>query len=653
MTGSLLLSTVPVPPASGTPFQQTNQFYVQLTLITAQLNAITIQSAIPLSFSQWQYVTLIVPPFLQSNAIVVLRTVIGCEVLTFVLPADSTDTIPANLAVSSFTLGDTGGLHASFRDVAIGFQPLVSGELDSILAYFYSLYALTYPPTRMPAPAVQLINVTASQATVQLSWSPPFSPTSSIISYQLRVSSNSSTPLTAAQSFFLTFSNLTTFQYNLRRDGLSAYSFAVTACNADFPYPPIVAPLLYSTPYVAPSGNISVNSSILVLSPPPIPNSPQVYLASAPNITVQVGFPQGLNLSCALTTSPCYPSNPLTSIALFYTNDQSGSSQNFTWVTQPVWSFTASTWSWQALTTGLVGNQFYAFKVQVSNAAGGVNTSVSSGFLLPGNPSAPVSSTAAGTGNSGSGVVTNSGTASTAQSVRSSSSTTSSTAGTASAGTAVSSSVTSSTAPSSSTSPSSSAVPPGIATSDFASSSSFSSSAPAAVDDVSSTSSVFSMSSSLYSASSSAFVNATVTDSSSFGSSSNDSLIAGVIIGAFAGVVLLALLTYCCFCRKRHAAKKHTPPHSTATSTYASPRPSASLPPAVSYDKTVMSPSGGVSNRRVQANKDRAAGGRATDMNAEGDMEMAELEAEWEGDDVSHQMRPQQQPAHPQHVFRR
>jgi len=65
-----------------------------------------------------------------------------------------------------------------------------------------------------------------------------------------------------------------------------------------------------------------------------------------------------------------------------------------------------------------------------------------------------------------------------------------------------------------------------------------------------------------------------------------------------------------------------------------------------------------MSNRRVQANKDRVTVGRVggsgvTGLNAEGDMEMAELEAEWEGDDTSHQMKPQQQPTNQQHVFRR
>jgi len=645
VTGSLLLSAVQVPPASGTPFQQTTQYYVQLTLVTSPLNSITAQSTVPLSFSQWQYVALTIPASLQPGASVELRTVVGVETLSFVLPSNSTDTLPAAVLLSAFTLGDTGGLHALFRDVAIGFQPLYAGELDAILASFYSLYSLTFPPMRMPAPTVQLINATGSQATVQLSWTPPFSPTSAIVSYQVRVISNSSLPLTAAQSFFLTFSNLTTFQYTVRRDGSTAYSFAVTACNTDFPYPPIVAPLLYSTPYVAPTGNLTVNTSILVLSPPSIPNAPQVYLASAPNITVYVGYPTGLNLSCALTTSPCYPYSPLTSIALFYTNDQSSSSQNFTWVTQPVWSFTPSTWSWYALTTGLTGNQFYAFKVQVSNAAGGVNTSVSSGFLLPGTTTA-VSSTAASSSTPSTGaVINNTSTGGAGQGVRSSSSSTGSNAVTSSRVGGATSSITSSTS-TPSTAPSSSSVAPSITTSTLASSSSSASSAPAA-NEASSTSTL-SMSSSLHSSTSPVSSNATSSDGSSFGASSNDSLIAGVIIGAFAGILLLTVLTYCCFFRKRQLNKKPTPPHSAAGSTYASPRPSASLPPAASYERGVVSPTAvGVSNRRLGGKRVSGAA-----LNDAGDMEMAELEAEWDGDDTSHQMRPpQQQPA--VHAFKR
>ena len=652
VTGSLLLSTLPVTSASAGPAQQPTQYYLQLTLVTSPQNSITVQSAIPLSFSQWQYVTITIPPSFQPNPVVELRTVVGDELLTFVLPVNSTDTMPANVTLSSFTIGDSGGLHALFRDVAVGFQPLVVGELDAILAYFYSLYSLTYPPMRTLAPSVQLINVTSSQAVVQLSWTSPFSPTSPILSYQVRVTNNGTVPLTAAQSFFLTFSNLTSFQYSIRRDGSSAYSFALTACNADFPYPPIVAPLLYSTPYLAPSGNITVNSTVTVLSPPSMPNAPQVYLASYPNITVYVGFPTGLNLSCALATSPCYPYSPLTSIALFFTNDQSSTSQNFTWVTQPVWTFSPSTWSWYALTTGLVGNQFYAFKVQVSNAAGGVNTSVSSGFLLPGTNTNAVSSSAGSSSTASTGLGTNvTSTASAAQSLRSSSSSSGSTGATGTHNGSGTSSVTSSTTASSTTHYSSTVLPPTANSSAAPSSSSPSSTST--FNEASSTAS-YSMSSSLHSSSSSFYPNTSVSDGSSFGPSSNDSLIAGVIIGAFAGIVLLTVLTYCCFFRKRHMVKKPTPPHSAAGSTYASPRPSASLPQTGSYERGVVSPSGGVANRRVQTKKERVGGGRGgTALSAEGDMEMAELEAEWQGDDASHQMRPQQ-PAHQSvHPFRR
>ena len=651
VTGSLLLSTVPVPSALS-PFQQSTQFYLSLTLVTSPQNSVSVQSAIPLSYSQWQYVTVIIPPsLLQANATVALRTTVGLEALTFVLSPNSTDSLPATVALSAFTIGDTGGLHALYRDVAIGFLPLTDSVLDAIIAFFYSLYALTFPPMRMTAPAVQLINVTGSQAIVQLSWSPPFSPTSPILSYQLRVTSNTSVPLTAAQSLLLTFNNLTTFQYMVRRDGSSAYSFAVTACNADFPYPPVVAPLLYSVPYIAPSGNITVNSTVSVLSPPPVPNAPQVYLASAPNITVYVGFPTGLNLSCALTTSPCYPASPLTSIALFYTNDQSGSLQNFTWVTQPVWSFSPSTWSWYALTTGLSGNQFYAFKVQVSNAAGGVNTSVSSGFLLPGSSNA-VSSTAASSGTTSTSAAGSNTSGTAGQTVRSSSSSTGSTAATGTRIGITSSSVTSSnTALSSAHSSSSESSTPNT-TVDSSSSSSTASTA-ATLSEVSSSSSS-PMFPSMHSSSSSYWPNTTVSDGSSFGASSNDSLIAGVIIGAFGGILLLVVLTWCCFFRKRQLTnKKPSPPHSAAGSTYASPRPSASLPPAVSYDRGVVSPNGGMSNRRTPGKKEKVAGGRGgTALSVEGDMEMAELEAEWEGDDVGHQMKPQQQPS-TAHAFRR
>ena len=640
VTGSLLLSAIQVPSSSATPNQQSTQYYLQLTLLTSPLDSITLQSSIPLSFSQWQYVTITFPPSLDFSASVELQTVVGCEVLTFVLPATSVDVMPAAVALSAFTIGDTGGLHASFRDVAIGFQQLMVGELDAILAYFYSLYSLTYPPMRMPAPAVQLINTTGAQATVQLSWIPPFSPTSPIVSYQVRVTSNGTVPLTAAQSLFLTFSNLTTFQYTLRRDGSTAYAFAVTACNNDFPYPPIVAPLLYSTPYLVPTGNVAVNSSILLLSPPSVPNAPQVYLASAPNITVYVGFPTGLNLSCALSTSPCYAYSPLTSIALFYTNDQSGSSQNFTWVTQPVWSFTPSTWSWYALATGLAGNQFYAFKVQVSNAAGGVNTSVSSGFLLPGSPANPViSSTASSSTNPSSAAPVSLSTGAAVQSVHSSSSPTSSTAATGTRVGNVSATSTSSTS-ASSTAPASSAAMPPLDGSSL-SSAAYSASSAGTVDEASS-SSFFPMPPFSHSSSSSSyFFGTSASDGSSFGASSNDSLIAGVIIGAFVGIVLLTVLTYCCFFRKRHMSKKPTPPHSTAASTYASPRPSASLGPVALYERGAMSPTAvGVSNRRMGGRRSGAA------LSAEGDMEMAELEAEWEGDDTSHQMRPPPQPTH-------
>ena len=652
VTGALLLSAVQAPPLSGSPLPSTNQFYLQLTLVTSPLNAVTVQSAVALSLSQWQYVTLTIPPTLTPSAAIELRTVVGDELLTFVLPPNSTDPMPSTVLLSSFTVGDAGGLHALFRDIAVGFQPLAAGELDTILADFYSLYSLTYPPMRAFAPTVQLINVTASAAVVQLSWSAPFSPTSAVMSYQLRVSSNGSVPLTPAQSLILTFNNLTTYQYPyVRRDGLAAYSFAVTACNADYPYPPVIAPLLYSAPYTAPSGNVSVNSSIPLLALPPVPNVPQVYLASAPNITVNIGWPANYNFNCTLASSPCYPLSPLTSIALFYTNDQSGSSQNFTWVTQPVWSFTASSWSWYALTTGLQGNQFYGFKVQVSNAAGGVNTSVSSGFLLPGSGNAP-SSTAgssttvvAPTNSSGS-------TGSAGQGVRPSSSSSGAGAGgTGTRASSVSSSITTSTAASSTSfySPSSSLLPSGP---NASSTGSAASSTAAAVEASSSSSPAAAV---LFQSSSSSVANASVSASSGDFGGSNDSLIAGVIIGAFGGVVLLGLLTYVCFCRKRRPAKK-TPPHSAAGSTYASPRPSASLhATAAAYEKGVMSPGGAASNRRVQAKRGRVGGGRGgAALSAEGDLEMAELEAEWEGDDAGHQMRPQQEPTHQTvYAFRR
>ena len=198
-TASLILSTSPSPTFS--------LYFLQVTLVTA-LSSWTAQSSIPLPFNTWQAIALTTTS-LSNSSLITLRTPAGSEQFLVLLPVNDSlaydPTIRCNL-----TLGDSA-FRGSFRDVAVVPSPASawSDDGDAAFAFFYGLYGLVFPPARMAAPSVSLLNGTA----LLVQWVPPYSPTSAVLSYQLRVVATTPSALSTS-SFIPTYNTLTAYQFS-------------------------------------------------------------------------------------------------------------------------------------------------------------------------------------------------------------------------------------------------------------------------------------------------------------------------------------------------------------------------------------------------------------------------------------------------------
>ena len=616
-------------------------------------------SSIPLAYGSWQVLALSTGA-LSNGSLLTLRTGAGSE--TFAIALAVNDTLPTDLSTRvNFTVGDPA-LRGSVRDVVVVPSPLspLADAGDSAFTYLYALYALSAPPARvLPA------NVTAwNSSSLIVQWAPPFSPTSAIISYQLRVITTSASTAAVA-SYIPTYNGLTAYQFTpAHRDNTTIFSIAVFASNLDFPNPPITTPLLYSAPVTLTSAPVAPISTI-ILSPPVATQFPTIWSVSALNITLLIAY-QG-NSS---TTGPLSPLQPLQALSVFYSTDGGG---NWTFVPLPVWNEPLTWANLQGTVANLQPNSFYVFKTMASNVAGAQNSSMSSAWYLQatGSPSTAAfsvgnatSSTststsvpAPGTGSAGAGSPVQSSTSSSSN-VSGGVAATSVTSGSSVsqlpappltlASTLVSSSIAngsgnSTTAASTSGLGNNSASRSSSSSPSPSSSLSFSSLSPSSSRSVSSYSSSVSTtwatarpSAASGGGSSAPAGTLPVNDSSS----TSDTLIAGVIIGVFVGLVLLGVLSYCCFCSSSARRKRQMPSSasgssatlstaSTASSS-ASPRPSPELPP-----EPLDAPGDEKASRWTRHGR---LDGRYASYDQ--DVELASVDAEWNNEESGvHQMR--------------
>ena len=510
----------------------------------------------------------------------------------------------------------------------------------------------------MAAPNVTALNGSA----LLVQWAPPFSPTSPLVSYQLRVSMVVPSGVAVA-AFVPTYNTLTAYQYALPRRDNTSYSFALYAANLDFPLPPITTPLLYSPPVTSASAPPTLSNASLLLSPPLPSNWPNSYLTQGNNITLLVDFP--VNSS---TAGPLSLTAPLQALALFYSTDGGG---NWTFVPSPLWNVPIQWANLQGTITNLAANTYW-FKSMASNIAGGSNSSASpSGVAIGASPpstapapalgpnaSSSTSSAAGGTGASGGGGQQASapglGNATGASAVSSVSAATSAMTAassvsqlppppaTASAtsvstgagnGTAARSGAASSTAAGAARLSSSSGGLSSSATSVGASSREGLTSAGGGVGTSTAAGGGGGGGGSVGGVSSASSTPPSGPMSITDGSSRSDSLIAGIIIGVFVSLALLCTLTYCCFCSQAARRKRQTPPQSQAPSGVASPRPSPGLAP-VPLAGTGVGDEKGVG---AGARRGRRVAGRYPPYD---DVELATVDAEWsEEEDGLHQMR--------------
>ena len=660
--GSLILSTSPYP----SPTIPT-LYLLQLTVLTAS-SSITCLSSIPLPYNSWQVIALTTSSPSPSNAsLLTLRTSLGSESFPLLIPFN--DSIPYDPTLrTNLTVGDLT-LRAALRDVALiqTATPLPLADLgDAIFTYLYALYGLAVPPSRVLAPNVTCFN--SSYLLVQ--WAPPFSPTSPLTSYQIRVTATSaSASASTTSSFIPTYNTLTSYQYSpARRDNSTSYSFAVYASNLDYPSPPLTTPLLYSP---ALSLITASASNFTPLSVPLGTTLPLFWFSSGNNITLFISFPSNTS-----TSGPMAATAPLQALSLFYSTDGGG---NWTFVPFPLWNGPITWANLQGTATGLQYNNYYAFKTMASNVAGGVNSSASQPWFLQGGPGP--ASTAAALPVNGSGSTSSAA----ASPLAVSNVTGTSSSVDAQAMTGLVSAVTSGSSVSQLPAPpaqmtSSLSSIAGNATTRNASSSSvtstkLSSAARASPSSTSAPSSNRWPSSSatglapLAAHSTTSSMTPTLSGSSAQSgplpidakSSTSDTVIAGIIIGVFVGLLLLCILSYCCFCSSSARKKRQTPPTSHVASSAASPRnmhtpmPLQSPMSSSAEDKTLALSAGGAAAMGGPHDRRGPQFGGHRYGAYDADVELATVDAEWcEEEDALHQMREvDPPPVSTVHTYRR